>query len=923
MRRAILALPRLVAVWLRAAPSAIFIVVTVVALTSFLATAAPLWFVRSADAALPSLLDTVSPSRSGLEFEQPGRIDPGETDQLAGVRAAGDDIRAGLPGSLDRIVAQRMDLIDSPELLAIGPPQPITHLTLRIEPAIADAIHFYAGRAPTNKIVPLHDASAGQDEPQGFAYEVGLSRTTATTLKVGVGDQLVLSTGSVRFGPGPIGAEIVGLFDELDPTAPVWFGDTTLDAPGVQQLGQELFDYHAIGLLAPDAYTNLLGGGFQSPLRYRWRFTLDLDQVASIGIDRLSIDLARLQAAHPFGASGSIGAAGLSTGLPPLIALYRSQRAIAGTALALASVGAIVASAGALALVAAALARRRSSTVRLARARGADLRRLLAVEVVEAIALVLPAAGLGAAAAVALLARGGDPGGPGGAIVVGLGAAVLLVLAGVGAARSSLASGRQQTERTVDARNRRRVLDALVVIVAVATALALRSSGTTTEADPTAPPDPFRTAAPALLAVAGAIVILRLFDAVVAGLARLVRRGRGLVGVHAVRGLARGPRTHELPLLVLLVAVAAGVFATAVATTIERTQDLAAATDVGADYRIESIHPGGLPTNLDFAALAAIGPTAVAARDEGTLLGIGWAGQAVDVVALDVPGYAAVTAGTVIAPAYPPGFLDTPPADGSPGRPVPIVVAQSVASDTGLRTGTAVRLSMGFHEVNAVVAGIGDLVPATSLGRGILAPRDALRAAFPDRTLLPTQAFVRGGQAARAAIQTVLEPYRASLRLTSRADAERALHATPLVDTMSEALPLAQVVAALYAAVVVGAAVSQALAARSAELSLLRAIGLPGFRAVGIVVIELGSTVLVALVGGLGPRAGDGRARHPGPGHRTVRRRRRGGAGRRSSRRASSWPWSRRRWPGCAALVVAGRALGSSGLAAWIRSAET
>ena len=168
MRRAILAVPRLVAVWLRAAPSAILIVVAVVGLTSFLATAAPLWFVRTADAALPSLLDTVSPGRSGLEFERSGRIEPGETDQLAGVRAAGDEIRAGLPGSLDRIVAQRMDLIDSAELLAVGPPQPITYLTFRIERAISDAIHFYAGRAPTNRIGRLRDTSDGQIEGPGF-----------------------------------------------------------------------------------------------------------------------------------------------------------------------------------------------------------------------------------------------------------------------------------------------------------------------------------------------------------------------------------------------------------------------------------------------------------------------------------------------------------------------------------------------------------------------------------------------------------------------------------------------------------------------------------------------------------------------------------------------------------------------------------
>ncbi|HEX7473888.1 MAG TPA: hypothetical protein VF323_12455, partial [Candidatus Limnocylindrales bacterium] len=422
--------------------------------------------------------------------------------------------------------------------------------------------------------------------------------------------------------------------------------------------------------------------------------------------------------------------------------------------------------------------------------------------------------------------------------------------------------------------------------------------------------------------VAGAIVILRGFDAVVAGLARLGRRGRGFVGVHAVRGLARGPRTHELPLLVLLVAVAAGVFSATVATTIDRTQALAAATSVGADYRIESVHGGPLPTGLDMAALAAVGTTAVAARDVGTLLGIGLVGHPVDVVGLDARAYGAVVAGGPLAPAFPAAFIDAGAADGSSLRPLPIVVPASLASDTGLATGSIVRLAMGAHEASAVVVSVGDPVPAIGLGRGIVAPLGALRAAFPDRTLLPAQAFVRGSASTKAAIEAVLLPNRAGLLLVSSAEVESSLRKAPLVDTMTGAFFVAQIVAAIYAAVVVAAAVGQALAVRSAELSLLRALGMPARLVNGIVVVELGSTVLVALVGGLVLGLATTWLVVPGLGiERFV------GVAAAASPAADA--------PGLAvavlapavaclaALVLFGRAMGSSGIAEWIRSAET
>lgn len=906
------AIPRLVAVWAGAAPSAVLLVVIVVALTSFLATAAPLWFVQAADRALPTLLDGVSAGQSGLEFEQSGRIDPGATDPLSGVTAAGAALRADLPESLARIVTPTVDVVDSPELLAIDPPQAITRLTFRIEPAIADAIRFYAGRAPTGHTGTIVRSIFNTDAPWPV-YEVALSRTSAAVLKLGVGDQLALVPDSNRYGYA--GAEIVGLFDVIDPADPRWFGDTTLDIPSEQRLTSELSAFHAIGLLSPDAYPTLVGTPPITTFRYRWRLPVAADRLAGVGIDRLATDLARLDAAHPFHGSGLEGAAGLSTGLAPLLELYASQRTIAATALALASVGAVVASFGALALVSAAMTRRRAGTIRLARARGADLRRLLVIQLVEAAVLVVPAAALGAVAAMVVVTGGLSDGAPG-AVLVALAGVVLLTVDSLGTARGSLAGGRRQTERTINARNRRRVLDGLVVIVAVATALGLRSATTA------APDDPVRAAAPALFAVAGAIVLIRLFDGAAIGLAWVGRRARGFAGTHAVRGLARGPRTHELPLLVLLVAVAAGVFSTSVASAIDRTQALAAAVEVGADYRIEPAHVGQLPANFDLTALVAIGPTALVARDTGSLLGISRTGQPVDVIGLDAAAYATVTAGQPMAPTFPPGFVDPGPVDGTAAHPLPVVVAGPLAADTGLAPGSVVRLAIGTHEAACVVVGVGDLVPATAMGRGIMAPLAALKAAFPDRVLAPAQVFVRATPADRPAIDKVMEPYVAGLHLAVRSEVEASLRAAPLADTMAIAFLAALVITAAYAAVVVGAAMSQAVAMRSAELSLLRALGVSSRGAAGILLLELGSTIVVALAGGLLLGLGTAALVVPGLGvERFV-----GTAV--AAAPAVDPPALAVALLGPAVAGLAGiglvvRAMGTSAMAEWIRSAET
>ncbi|HEX8025175.1 MAG TPA: hypothetical protein VF484_03125, partial [Candidatus Limnocylindrales bacterium] len=380
--RGALAAFRLVGVWLRGAPLAISALALVVAIASFLATAAPLWFDRTSESTLASLLQDAPAGGSSLEFEETGNLgalvgDSGHS--LDAVTAEEQHLLGQVPASIAGGLGPPVTVIDSVEFLALQAPQPTTYLTLRIEPEMADAIHFYDGRAPSGQVTfEPNDIGFGQVA----VFEIALSRATADALLVKVGDKFNtthISARGISQVNGYMRAVVVGLFD-VDANDPRWFDDHTLDTPSIRRITAEKFDYHAIALLSPDAYDPLVFGPPAEVLRYRWRFPVDPARPAAVGVDPFSTDLGKLERAFPFRAGASLpGVAGLSTGLTPILDRYRSQRAVAATVVSLASVGAIVATAGALALLVGAVRRRRASTVRLARARGASLTRLVGI----------------------------------------------------------------------------------------------------------------------------------------------------------------------------------------------------------------------------------------------------------------------------------------------------------------------------------------------------------------------------------------------------------------------------------------------------------------------------------------------------------------------------------------------------------------
>jgi putative ABC transport system permease protein len=400
---------------------------------------------------------------------------------------------------------------------------------------------------------------------------------------------------------------------------------------------------------------------------------------------------------------------------------------------------------------------------------------------------------------------------------------------------------------------RRLVVEALVLSVAIAGIVSFSSHGATGGPAGTATGslDLFVAGVPVLLAIAGGLVLLRLFGVATASIGRLAGRSRGLGSVYALRGVARGASRLDLPFVVVVIAVSVGVLSTSVATTLERTQATAALTTVGADYRISSKATDKLPTGLDLRALEAIGPLAVMSEAPGSLSGAFLSRRSVTVVAMDAAGYARVVSGT---PADGQLKADLDGAEAAHPRAalsvLPLLVPAARARTDGLTPGSHVSLAIGGKTVAAVV----HAVEADLLGLdadSVIVPLGALRVAVPNWSGTDAIVFLRAAPEDRPAIEAILAPYQSQVALASAADVRRGLRDAPLVGTIRDGFLGALLVAAAFAAVVVGAAFAQALALRTREMAVLRALGLDTRGVVGVVVGELSLTLGVAAVAGV------------------------------------------------------------------------
>lgn len=838
---------------LRAGGLDVVLTVLLVAVTAFLATLAPLWFGQATDADLRDRLTTATEAQRGLEFELRGRLDPSPGDPLAAATAAGADLTAELPAAVRAVVGDPDMLVDSAELLAVGAPRPILRVGLRIQD-VDGAIRWTDGRAPTGRVgtVDLPDRPARDGGPsRARAYEVGLSREAADEVGLELGDRVLTVPGTNQ--AGFVALDVVGIFEPVDPADGRWFADPTLSTVVEERVSPEVTIYHATALLDAAAYPSLHGGDGERgaipvPFRYRWRYRLEPDAVAGDRVDALAADLARLRAAHPFGGAETPG---LSTGLADLVARYRVDRAAATTAVVLAMVGPVVAMLGALALAAAVTAGRRRDAVLLVRSRGGGVLQVAAGRAAEVLLVALPAALVGGLAAALVVEGAWTDGALAPSLAVGLASTALASLAVVVAARRRpTARGGSGGGAGSGSNGRRRlVLDALVIAVAVGGVLSLRGRGV---ADGSL--NPFVAAVPVLVALAGGLVVLRVYPAAAHLASRAAAARTDLVPVHGLRGVARGAAGQLVPLLALLLAVAVAVFSALVVGSVDRAEARAAAEAVGADYRVEGRAGERLPAGLEVAGVPGVGATASAVRTGATLIGTGKIPAQVRLTAVDVPGWLAVADGLALDPGLPPALSAVPLVDaGSEASPLPAIVDGATLARLGLAPGGVGQLTVGPRTAWIRVEAARDRVPGLGdIDAGVVVDLAAARVALPDLPAEPSLVFVRAPGSAAPGLRAAVDRYGALVALSSREAVLAGTRGQPLVGAVRTGFGLATAVAIVYALAVVALAARQAAVARRRELAVLQAIGASPRSLLGLLALELVPLVATALIAGLG-----------------------------------------------------------------------
>ena len=807
-------------------------VVLVALLLAGLLAALPRQLARTSEMALHDMLVQASTAQRGVLTTTSGDVGPARHgDPLAGVRDAGAQQVAAFPPPLRSVVGTTEVVVSTPQYDAIplpgDTPGPPRHLTLRIQDGITDHARIVDGRwpQPTDATFLPPGAQDGPDPDDAPdevpVREIAVNERTAAQLRVQVGDRIYAAVDPddplVRRGAFDAAShrslfEVVGIV-ALDPLSdPFWFDDGSLFEAREVTSGLTTHVY-ATALLAPGVYPQLTRG--RSVLYTQWRHLVPPDAVDPSRASQLAAAVHQADASYPDRANiAQAGSVGLRTGLGGILDGFFRQRQLAIRVLALVASGVLAVALAVLAMVGVMAARRRRDRVALVRSRGASGGQLVMAELAEALLLALPAGALGAVVAIVVIPAGAVTGPVVLSAVAGVLAAGMVVVAALGPIRAGLRTLLREDRTVARPSARRLVAEAALVAVSVIALVLLRRRGLSD----TTGLDPLLVAVPPLLALAVAVVTVRLLPLPMRVAARLAARSRGAVGVLGLRRTAREPATVLLPLVVLVLALGIAAFASVLTTTVQHGQVLGAWQEVGADVLVS--RPAEEPiTGLEVADVRGVTTAAPAAqRLPIATLPDGTTGR-VTLLAAD----AALTAVTADTPAA----VTVPAGSDAPDGAVRALATRRGPHGRVLRPGDHLSVTVSNRPVDLVVTAVTDTVPSLDPDLpALVVDRDAMDAAV-GRTLDPTRVYLRGdGRGDGIDLAAVHERAGAySATVSSVSGRLEALRSSPLVTDTVAAFRVAMVVAGLLALLGVAAAVVLTARERERDLSFLSAVG--------------------------------------------------------------------------------------------------
>ncbi|MEK9521916.1 ABC transporter permease [Streptomyces venezuelae] len=756
--------------------------------------------------------------RAGALLPAPLRTDPGQT--VHGVRTVKrvEGLDPWLP---------RPDGI-SPELVLASPSGLAEHATLR------------AGRLPA-----------------------GTARAPEAVVTTKTAEALRIKPGSVVHVPGrvsavPLALTVTGIVEPRGPEGPYWAVEPLLRTPALAPLVSQEVTYYWQGalLLSPTSAPALLSTTGEPEVYFRYLPTADHltgRDAGRLGAALASAsggpDLVRLR--EVVGPTGA-----LTTELDTIVGAYGSMRGAIDPVVAVAVFGIGAVAAVVLAMTGGLFVARRDGELALIRSRGASLTGIGLRLLGETSAVAVPAALLALVLAVATV-RGPD-GASGGVlggipllpsvlatIAVALVAMLVLPLRAVVRHRRPRLHGGRDDLLTARPSRRRTVLELTLLVLAVSAVASLRLRGTGDSGDHLV------SAAPVLVGLIAALVLVRVYPLPLRWAVRPARRLRGAVGPLALARAGRASSAGTLPLLALVLALTTAAFGGSVLAGVADARDRAALLATGADARIDgTVEWTPLP-----AGLAEAVRTTPGVRDVAPLqieYGVSLPSPGSDtaqpmssaLVGVEPDAYTRLARRTGFGP-FPAALLATTGKGGKEAaadtaRVLPAIASPSVAARLGSAPQEIVSAA-GVFRVRIVA-----VRPTTPALQGA----DFLLVNSADLTHRANTALLVSGPSDGAALRAVVKAKSAALLVSTRTE-ERAGYVDSPLQSGAERIYLGAIGAgAGFAVVAVLLSLLQNAPERTTLLARLRTMGLTRRQGRRLLGLEALPQAVLAAVGG-------------------------------------------------------------------------
>jgi putative ABC transport system permease protein len=646
-----------------------------------------------------------------------------------------------------------------------------------------------------------------------------------------------------RLGMAPnITLQVTGIVTPVDPGSSFWQEDPLAGTPMPSSSPLSLAPWYWKGgcFISPAEVPLLQAALPTAPMQVAWVFPLSVTHLSAGQVtgltNRLNGALAAGGMLQDQGRLDLTTQVALSSGLLPVLAGFTVEDQAIGVVLGLLFVSLAVIGIVAVALAAGLVAIRRGPEFAVMRARGASLRQVAGRALASSAAFTLPAAVAGAGLAVLA-----TPGGSTAiswwlgacALAAALAGAPLLVIARLRAA----GGGRRRRSRFTPAAASRRiavirrlVAEAGLAAAAVGGIIVLRRQGLSAGSV-----DVYSSAAPVLVAVLAAIVVVHVYPVV---LRLLLRLARARPGVSAFVGLSQATRTAPGVIAVvfaLVLALAMVAFGTMIDDAVHRGQVAESWSEIGADaviYASLSSRTATPAVQREIAAVPGAARTAAVSVATGSLPTAN-----ITVALVNPAAYEALVAGTP-SPAFPAASLAR--------RPGPVPALVSAGAATELPAGGA-GLTVDGRALTVRPAGRARAIPGVPGGSFLVLPTWALGRAAP----APSVVLVVGPHLDTGLLAAAVRRHLPGAIVNFRDTALSALTSEPLPAAARAAITESAAAAAAFSMLILLISLLMSAPSREANLARLATMGLGRRQSRWLVGLETLPQVVAAIAGGV------------------------------------------------------------------------